>query len=144
MPKFHALPFHLVGASLACAALTLVGCQSQSHTADPVPPAPLATYEPEPVQFEPIEPGPAYGGSTGEVGTTTAGSGGYSEPEPVQVTVVEPATPASRTHTIQDGDTLWEISQAYYGNGARWEEIANANPGLNPRRLTIGQDIIIP
>jgi nucleoid-associated protein YgaU len=31
------------------------------------------------------------------------------------------------THNVQSGDTLWEIAEAYYGNGADWVKIANAN-----------------
>ncbi len=44
-------------------------------------------------------------------------------------------------YTIRSGDTLWQISQRYYtSTGA----IMAANPGLNPRNLSVGQTICIP
>ena len=30
-------------------------------------------------------------------------------------------------YEVQDGDTLWEISEAVYGNGADWVKILDAN-----------------
>lgn len=30
-------------------------------------------------------------------------------------------------YTVQLGDTLWEISEAFYGTGFKWKEILNAN-----------------
>ncbi len=35
----------------------------------------------------------------------------------------------SGSYTVVDGDTLWEIAEAVYGDGARWGEILNANAG---------------
>lgn len=40
------------------------------------------------------------------------------------------AVPASaRTHTVQAGQTLIAIARIYYGSGALWTRIADANPG---------------
>ena len=50
----------------------------------------------------------------------------------------------SRTHTVQRGDTLWSIARRTYGDGQRWREIAQANPGLQPRKLHIGRQIMLP
>jgi len=52
--------------------------------------------------------------------------------------------PATRTHTIARGDTLSELSQRYLGTARRWSEIVNANPGLQPNRLIVGETINIP
>ncbi|MBN1162371.1 LysM peptidoglycan-binding domain-containing protein [Patescibacteria group bacterium] len=35
---------------------------------------------------------------------------------------------AGKTYTVKAGDTLWEISEAVYGNGLDWVKILNANP----------------
>ena len=44
-----------------------------------------------------------------------------------------PAAPAEGTHTIVAGDTLWDIAEKAYGDGAKWQAIADANPGVVPR-----------
>lgn len=46
-------------------------------------------------------------------------------------------------YTVKVGDTLGAISQQFYGTAARWREIANAN-ALDPKKLQVGQKIIIP
>lgn len=48
------------------------------------------------------------------------------------------------SYTIQRGDTLGAISKRILGSSQRWREIADANPGLNPQRLNVGQTIVIP
>ena len=34
-----------------------------------------------------------------------------------------------KKHIIQKGDTLWDLSVKYYGDGARYKEIIKKNPG---------------
>jgi len=60
------------------------------------------------------------------------------EPEPIVV------APADSTYTIAKGDTLWSIAKREYGNGQRWKDIAAANPGINPNKLRVGQQITLP
>ncbi len=45
------------------------------------------------------------------------------------------------SHTVVRGDTLWEIAEAVYGNGADWHKIADAN---NVSYLANGNPLIIP
>jgi 5'-nucleotidase len=49
-----------------------------------------------------------------------------------------------RKHTVVRGDTFWKLAKAYYGKGARWKTIADANPGLEATGLVVGSVIIIP
>ncbi len=48
------------------------------------------------------------------------------------------------TVTIGPGDTLSEISQRTLGSAKKWSLLVEANPGLDPSRLRIGQTIKIP
>lgn len=47
-------------------------------------------------------------------------------------------------HTIQSGDTFYELAKAYYGDGNQYNKIADANPGMNANNLQIGQTVRIP
>ena len=48
------------------------------------------------------------------------------------------------TYTVQKGDTLFRIAKDRYGNGAQWEKIAAANPGVNASSLKVGQKLKMP
>lgn len=53
-----------------------------------------------------------------------------------------PATSGdARTHVIQSGDTFARLASRY---GVSLNAIVEANPGVNPNRLQIGQEIVIP
>jgi len=64
--------------------------------------------------------------------------------EPAAAVETPAATGALGTYTIAPGDTLAEIAARLYGDAKKWRVIANANPGLNPNRLLIGQVIKLP
>lgn len=86
---------------------------------------------------------PTGSGAAGSSSTGTS-SGGAVVP-PVKV-VAAPATPAagSTQYTIKSGDTLEGIARTQMGDGQKWQLIAAANPGLDPKALKIGQKITIP
>jgi nucleoid-associated protein YgaU len=49
-----------------------------------------------------------------------------------------------RTHQVQEGEHLWMIAEEYYGSGYNWVDIARENNLINPNRLLVGQELIIP
>jgi 5'-nucleotidase len=48
------------------------------------------------------------------------------------------------THVIAAGDTLWDLAETFYGDGARWRKLANANRRASPRHLLVGQELRVP
>ena len=61
---------------------------------------------------------------------------------PVDLT---PTPVAYMYHTVKfPGETLSIIADWYTGNSRNWEVIVNENPGLDPKRIRIGDVIIIP
>lgn len=53
-------------------------------------------------------------------------------------------SPSGTTYTVEPGDTLWGISELYYGTGTRYPEIAAANGIENPNLIFPGQVFVIP
>jgi nucleoid-associated protein YgaU len=55
-----------------------------------------------------------------------------------------PPPPAPRTYTVVPGDTLWAISERFYGDGSRYQRIADASGVSNPDLIHPGQVLTIP
>lgn len=57
----------------------------------------------------------------------------------------DPEAP-SGIYIVKEGDTLWKIAEASYGNGARYEEIFEANRPMlkHPDKIYPGQRLRIP
>ncbi len=47
-------------------------------------------------------------------------------------------------HTVKDGELLFDIAKAYYGDGNQWKKIADANGIKKPEDLKSGQVLQIP
>ena len=60
--------------------------------------------------------------------------------------IVQPATPAARSYTVQPGDTLYGISQRYWGNGKYWPALYQANRSKisDPNLIYAGQVVTVP
>ena len=56
------------------------------------------------------------------------------------------SAPSVKTYTVKSGDCLWNIAKKYYGNGARYSDIYNANKDKisNPNLIYPGQVLTIP
>ncbi|HOT26854.1 MAG TPA: LysM peptidoglycan-binding domain-containing protein [Candidatus Ozemobacteraceae bacterium] len=79
-----------------------------------------------------------------------------SKNEPKKETSVRPSEKASEAiaagdasacvqrYTIQNGDTLAIIAKRFYGKASKAGIIIKANPGLNPKNLKIGTEVVIP
>jgi LysM repeat protein len=96
--------------------------QNQSSTA-PDHPAPPPTVNP--VSFQPAQ-------------NTPAPARTPAEDRPAHPT---PAKETPRTHTVVAGETAVRIARRY---GLPLDALMAANPGLEPRRMRVGQVLNIP
>lgn len=95
---------------------------TKTETDQPPPPEPEAAEEKVAEQGEPEVAGDA-----------------VAEP------VGEPAPePGARTYTVVSGDTLWAISERFYGDGNKYQVIADASGVANPDLIYPGQVLTIP
>jgi nucleoid-associated protein YgaU len=99
---------------------------TKTETDGPPPPAPEAAPEPAAEEAAP------------EAAAEPAG----------EVAPVPPAAPApeptARTYTVESGDTLWAISERFYGDGNKYQTIADASGVPNPDLIYPGQVLTIP
>jgi LysM repeat protein len=85
-------------------------------------------------------------GNSLKVSTTTT-SKKVEVAEEKKVESPKPATSTARTYTVKKGDCLWNIAKKYYGSGAQYTKIYNANRGVigsNPNLIYPGQVLTIP
>ncbi|MCH5192174.1 MAG: LysM peptidoglycan-binding domain-containing protein [Oscillospiraceae bacterium] len=88
-----------------------------------------------------------YGTKTVTVKTAITHSGSAGTKTATVTTERSAATaPKATTYTVKSGDTLWGIAKKYYGNGAQYTRIyeANKNKIKNPNLIYVGQVFTIP
>jgi nucleoid-associated protein YgaU len=61
--------------------------------------------------------------------------------EPIEEATPEPA---ARTYTVVSGDTLWAIAERFYGDGNKYQVIADASGVTDPDLIHPGQVLTIP
>lgn len=68
-----------------------------------------------------------------------------SVPAPEPPGEPEPAPqPAARNYTVEPGDTLWAIAERFYGDGSKYQLIAEASGISNPDLIHPGEVLTIP
>lgn len=77
---------------------------------------------------------------------TPVASQPISDTQTVAYNAPAPSAPVAsqKTYTVKKGDTLFAIAKNNYGTGRDWQKIVAANPGLEPSKLKVGQQIVIP
>lgn len=74
----------------------------------------------------------------------TPGSVAADSPEPAPARAKAPAKRSGPTYVVRQDESLWKIAARTLGDGARWKEIADANPDINPDRISKGQTLVLP
>jgi LysM repeat protein len=70
-----------------------------------------------------------------------------SVPAPAPEPSAEPEAtpePVTRTYTVESGDTLWAIAERFYGDGSKYQVIADASGISNPDLIHPGEVLTIP
>ncbi len=99
---------------------------TKTETDAPPPPAPEAAAEETPTADGPVV------------------EDAVEEPA-VEEAAGEPAPePAVRTYTVESGDSLWAIAERFYGDGSKYQVIADASGVPNPDLIQPGQVLTIP
>lgn len=54
-----------------------------------------------------------------------------------------PRSQQAVVHEVKSGDTLSDISKRYFGTTTRWPELLALNPGLDPKALQTGHQVVV-
>jgi nucleoid-associated protein YgaU len=105
-----------------------------ANTAGDVPAPPAAEPAPEPTP----EAAPDSGSEAAAAPVSEEAPEAAPEPAPA------PEPPAAATYTVEPGDTLWGIAERFYGDGSKYQAIADASSVENPDLIYPGQVLTIP
>lgn len=78
-------------------------------------------------------------GLAADTAAPTLSPGSRAKPSAPPTTATSP--PTASAHTVQKGDTYYSIARRY---GVSTASLQAANPGVNPTRLKIGQQLRVP
>ena len=113
-------------------------------------PGPPAAVEPMPAPLDPMS-ADAMAGEPG--GDASAMSDASLDPAdsitigPALAELTPPPEPAPqliRTYTVEKGDSFWKIAKKVYGDPMRMKDIEAANPDVDPMKLRVGDEIVLP
>ena len=123
-------PLRRLVAAAACA--SIIGLGAFAYITEPARPARAA--EPVTAAIAPGSGGPAGGSGVAVPGGVT-----------VEVASGAPKAPRRVSHLVQEGDTLWDLSKTYLGEGALFRQIARENglKGEGQARLKPGTILTI-
>ena len=65
-------------------------------------------------------------------------------PEPESAPPPPAPEPSTQTYTVVSGDTLWAIAERFYGDGNKYQQIADASGVSDPDLIHPGQVLTIP
>ncbi len=131
---------------LTTASMLTLGCGK------PVPP-PEASANPQPsedIDVQPIRPVPedpvrdvdTVDSPDGDVVADSGTAGQDTAVSPPESDLDEPDY---SIYIVKKGDTgFWGIARKALGNGRRWKEVRDLNPGVDPTKLQVGQKIRVP
>ncbi|HSU66122.1 MAG TPA: LysM peptidoglycan-binding domain-containing protein [Tepidisphaeraceae bacterium] len=152
-----------LGTAVLAGVLVAAGCQTQPPPAargsspavlDVTAPAPphtpsvyAAGYAPAvtPASYSPAIPEylpPAQPSEYGPAPAVTAQP--PVSPAPDAQPAPAPKKSARAVYVVKHGDTLYHIAREKYGDGKKWQRIAEANPGVTPTTLKVGQKLVVP
>lgn len=103
-------------------------------------PAPAAV----PAPSTETSPAPAAPAPSAQPAPAPAAPAPSAEPAPATPAPAASAPATPSTHVIAAGDTFWDLAKTFYGDGAEWRKLSQANGSPNPRHLRIGEEIQVP
>jgi LysM repeat protein len=125
--------------------LMQAGCKRESRQAQLETNA-LPVFDPR--MFDSLVPDPQFvqPGQPAQPAAPGAEPGAAPMPEPTAPSAYTPApeptaAPAFSEYVVKKGDSFYTIAKA---NSVTINSIAQANPGVNPARLQIGQKLVLP
>lgn len=126
----------LLAVSVGCNQVNRVYKQDTGEVAAvPGPPVANPSYNAPPAEVDFVEPMNA-----GDEDAMLSAEVDAIEPLPA----AEPEPAPLKTYTIKKGDSYWKIAKAVYGDPLRMADIEAANPDIDPKKLTIGDEIVLP
>jgi nucleoid-associated protein YgaU len=107
---------------------------ARAQAAAPAVPQPAAPSQPAPAR-QPAQPEAA-----------PAQPPAQAEPAPAQQPARQPARQAAaeQEYRVQWGDTLWRITENYYGDRSLYLQLAERNLLVDPDRIISGQSLVLP
>lgn len=140
------LAVSITAAAAIVSAVALAGAPQPSVGRPPSTEAPIAADAFRPVvlpdgETEPAPtPWPGVAPEPDEVFPDPAGTD-HSEVDPAGAASPQPSPPEGPIHEVRTGDNLWLIAAWHK---VELEPIVTWNPGVDPRRLVAGQEILVP